>query len=78
MLISENACSMNATLREDCGIANANRDSCIDGGCCWDADSAIQCFKELNECDTNNGGCDTNALCTNTPGQGSKFVARIF
>jgi len=25
-------------------------------------------LKDTNECLTNNGGCDTQAICTNTPG----------
>ena len=27
-----------------------------------------QTCEDLNECDTNNGGCDPNAYCINTPG----------
>ena len=26
------------------------------------------CEIDINECLTNNGGCDSNAICTNTPG----------
>jgi len=26
------------------------------------------CENDINECLTNNGGCDSNAICANTPG----------
>ncbi|XP_078670378.1 uncharacterized protein LOC144910800 isoform X2 [Branchiostoma floridae x Branchiostoma belcheri] len=48
----------------DRGIYNQS-DQCGDGVCCATGDK-IQCCDDINECETNNGGCEHN--CTNTIG----------
>ncbi|XP_019614687.1 PREDICTED: uncharacterized protein LOC109462574 [Branchiostoma belcheri] len=51
----------------DCDIGTYVRsDNCGDGSCCWSGHKIYCCIPDIDECATNNGGCQQ--ICTNTIG----------